>query len=147
MKIAINKCYGWFQLSIMAQKRIAEILWKTAYFFHREYDDDLNVTYTLMDYQDLNNKTSTMLECYTVSTLPDDIDTISDKDYDAITLPNYTDYDNRSLPELIQVIEELWSDVSNHISNIKIVEIPDDVKWHINDYDWIETIHEDHRSW
>ena len=32
-------------------------------------------------------------------------------------------------------------------SYLKIVEIPDDVEWEIDDYDGIETIHEVHRSW
>ena len=31
--------------------------------------------------------------------------------------------------------------------NDKIIEIPDDIEWEIDNYDGIESIHEKHRSW
>jgi hypothetical protein len=37
--------------------------------------------------------------------------------------------------------------VNGRFSNLKIVEIPDDVEWQIDDYDGMETIHEKHRMW
>ena len=34
----------------------------------------------------------------------------------------------------------------NH-ANLKIVEIPGDVKWHVEEYDGNEWVAEDHRTW
>lgn len=49
---------------------------------------------------------------------------------------------------LIQCIEELGSDVaSGSCAKLKIVEIPDDVDFVIDEYDGSETIHEKHHSW
>lgn len=54
---------------------------------------------------------------------------------------------NRSDPDLIAVIEESLQNVSGRHSDIKIVEIPDDVKWHIEYYDGLEHVAENHRTW
>ena len=48
----------------------------------------------------------------------------------------------RDDPMLIQVVNELGEG-----SGLKVVEIPEDVKWKIHDYDGIESIHEIHRIW
>lgn len=49
--------------------------------------------------------------------------------------------------ELIKVIEELGKDASGLYSSLKIIEIPDDVKWHIAEYGGREHIAENHRIW
>ena len=49
---------------------------------------------------------------------------------------------------LIQIIEEYGSDkISGICSDLKIVDIPDDVEWEISDYDGNESVEELHRSW
>jgi hypothetical protein len=48
---------------------------------------------------------------------------------------------------LIEVIEQLGDLASNSGSELKIVEIPDDIKWYISDFGGLESIHECHRSW
>jgi hypothetical protein len=49
---------------------------------------------------------------------------------------------------LIEVIEKLGiGKASDRFSEIKIVEIPANVKWKISEYDGMETIEEEHRSW
>lgn len=54
----------------------------------------------------------------------------------------------RSDPRLISAIEKIGEkESSGSMSAIRIVDIPDDVQWEINNYDGIETIHEKHRSW
>ena len=59
------------------------------------------------------------------------------------------DYDdNRTAPELIKLIEEKGSEYcSDNGAKLKVVEIPDDVDWYIDEYDGVETIEEVHRSW
>lgn len=53
----------------------------------------------------------------------------------------------RAAPELVQIVEELGSDAAGSFAELEIVEIPDDVKWYISEYDGVETIEEIHRSW
>jgi hypothetical protein len=49
---------------------------------------------------------------------------------------------------LIAVIEEMGvAEASGKYAEITIVEVPDDVKWHIDEYDGIEHVAEDHRTW
>ncbi len=54
---------------------------------------------------------------------------------------------DRSDPDLIAVIEELRQKAPERYSEIGIVEIPDDVKWHIEEYDGLEHVAENHRTW
>ena len=59
-----------------------------------------------------------------------------------------TDHDiARDDPMLIQTIETLGDDASDSLSSLKVVEIPDDVKWQIQEYDGIEWVAEQHRTW
>ena len=55
--------------------------------------------------------------------------------------------DNRTDPKLVECVETLGDIASGSYSKLKVVEIPDDVKWEIRDYDGIESIHEVHRVW
>lgn len=48
---------------------------------------------------------------------------------------------------LVQVVEELGENANGWAAELKIVEIPDDVKWHIHEYDGVEHVAEDHRTW
>ncbi len=55
---------------------------------------------------------------------------------------------DRADPQLIAIIEELGEEVaSGPHAQLKVVEIPDDVQYTIDDYDGIESIHEVHRAW
>jgi len=53
----------------------------------------------------------------------------------------------RSNEDLIKVVEKLKEKASGKLSELIIVEIPEDVDYEIDDYDGMETIHEEHRSW
>lgn len=55
--------------------------------------------------------------------------------------------ENRSAPELVQVVEELSDKANGSFAKLEVVEVPDDVEWYIRDYDGLETIEEVHRSW
>ena len=94
IKVAINGCYGGWELS------------KEAYeFLGLEWDD------FGYKYRDMDNKT-------------------------------------RTDPKLIECIETLGDKVNGWSgAKIKIVEIPDDIKWFISEYDGRECVEEDHRIW
>lgn len=58
----------------------------------------------------------------------------------------WIDY-NRDWPLLIQCVEELGDKASGKHATLKIVEIPDDVEYEIEEYDGNEHIAEAHRTW
>jgi hypothetical protein len=60
---------------------------------------------------------------------------------------NYSRTDNRDCTELVRVIEELGERAGTKYAALKIVEIPCDVEWHIEEYDGRESVAENHRSW
>lgn len=54
---------------------------------------------------------------------------------------------DRDDPALISVVEEMGEKAFGKYANLKVVEIPDDVQWYIDEYDGMEHIAEDHRTW
>lgn len=54
---------------------------------------------------------------------------------------------SRDDPDLVAAVETLRERASNTFSALRVVEIPDGVRWHIADYDGLEHIAEDHRTW
>lgn len=53
----------------------------------------------------------------------------------------------RDNPELIRVIEEMGDAANGVCAQLRIVEVPDDAEWHIDEYDGNEHVAENHRSW
>ena len=64
---------------------------------------------------------------------------------------NENDFIDRNIPRddpyLVKVVRELGMSANGGTSNLKVVEIPGDVKWIIQDYDGVEWIAEEHRTW
>lgn len=111
MKVAINTCFGGFNLSNKAFEKLLEIKG--------------------IEYIKIDNGVG-----YVEYTKKDD--------------PNYylSEYEfSRSDEDLIRVIEELGEEANGNFSELKIVEIPDDIKFTIEDYDGKEHIAEVHRTW
>lgn len=54
---------------------------------------------------------------------------------------------DRSDPDLIAVVEHFGENANGWASKLKIVEIPDDVKWYVEEYDGMEHVAEEHRTW
>ena len=48
---------------------------------------------------------------------------------------------------LVQVVEELGYKANTRHSELKVVEIPDNVDWDIGEYDGTEWVAEKHRTW
>ena len=69
------------------------------------------------------------------------IDEIKDGNY-------FSDRDiKRNDAALVEVVNELGEKANGSCSELKIVEIPDDVEWIIEEYDGKEWVSEDHRRW
>lgn len=61
------------------------------------------------------------------------------------------DFHDRDIPRddpyLVKVVKELGMGANGAHANLKIVEIPGDVAWHIAEYDGNEWVAEDHKTW
>lgn len=55
--------------------------------------------------------------------------------------------DHRTDLKLVECVETLGDIASGSLAELKVVEIPDDVDWYIDEYDGIEWIAETHRTW
>jgi hypothetical protein len=65
-----------------------------------------------------------------------------------ITDENFWYYDiPRDCPVLVAMIEEQGTAVNGGFADLKIVEIPEDVNWYIEEYDGMEHVAERHRTW
>lgn len=139
MKIVINRCYGGFGLSdkacemIMKRKGLSCFRYKLTKL---EYKDGVN-EYTRCE--SFNN--NDLFTHYQTIDLGEKVD----------ELPNETYWWHgkikRTDPDLIAVVEELGDEANGLYAELKIVEIPDNIDWELDNYDGIETIHEVHRSW
>jgi hypothetical protein len=56
-------------------------------------------------------------------------------------------FTGRDDPRLVAVVEELGVKANGYFAELKVVAIPDDVSWHIEEYDGCEWVAEDHRTW
>ena len=54
---------------------------------------------------------------------------------------------DRSNPALVKCVEALGDKASGELSRLKVVEIPDDVEWEVDEYDGVEWVTEKHRKW
>ena len=65
-----------------------------------------------------------------------------------ITDPDFYYYDiPRDCPVLVAMIEEQGTAINGGFADLRIVEIPDDVDWYIEEYDGNEHVAERHRTW
>ena len=53
----------------------------------------------------------------------------------------------RNCPHLVQTVQELGEQAWGPHAELKIVEVPDGVEWHIQEYDGSECVAETHRTW
>jgi hypothetical protein len=134
MEVVINDCYGGFGLSPFGKVEYLKRKGKVCCFYrlitkgrYEKYTPNIKEKeYYITTTLDLGN------------VVPD-----FPKDY-------YFDDDGieRNDTDLIHIIEEFGSEkVSGYFANLKIIEIPDDVDWDIEEYDGAEWIAEKHRVW
>ena len=136
MKVILNKCYGGFDVSdkgykLYAQKKhIPLYLYKgnysTGYYEKRSgaMNNRFGFIYFTKDFGDCFKPTDEDFK-YSLS--------LSDK--------------HREDSTLIEVVEELGKEASGRFGDLVVVDIPDGMKYVIDDYDGIETLHEDVPVW
>lgn len=164
MKVVVNRCFGGFSISPKAIKRMAELNGKECYFFKGYSIGELepitfeeaqknNFSISAFTVPDPNQYLLTFTNKSGLpefKTIPWEKMTKKQREeqntrYAEIIIENRPE--NRADPLLVQVVEELGEEADGACASLRIVEIPDDVKWFIDDYDGQETIREEHRSW
>jgi len=138
-KIVINACFGGFSLSHKAVMEYAKIKNIKLYSYTSSRNKDGSYKYS--EFSPPKHKKDHIFIHYYRKPLdtkkPDDGDTFyfSNRDIE------------RNDPALVEVVEKLGSDANGSCANLKVVEIPDDVKWEIDEYDGSEQVHEISRKW
>jgi len=142
-KIVVNRCYGGFGLSLKAQEEYLKLIGKEAHFYitskykhrdgvgeHKKFDsenDEMPLSVHVL--------TKDFGETFEEFGKEQNDSYFSDSDI------------KRDDPKLIEIVERLGEESNGNFAKLKIVEIPDDVKWVIDDYDGMESVEEAHRSW
>ncbi|WP_155983860.1 hypothetical protein [Paenibacillus sp. 1-18] len=120
MEIVINRCFGGFGLSTAAFHKLIELGWRvTVYTEDVEYADP----------------TAELV--------------VSEPSFG---FPPYHFISNktkeiRTNKDVIAVVKALGDKANGPCAKLKIVEVPDDIEWHITNYDGLETVAEEHRVW
>jgi hypothetical protein len=138
MKVVINACHGGFGLSEKAVVRLFELKGKPVW----------------------PEKTSYGFNNYYVVPSEKRVTKIPDKDFYDLPMDKRQEYNEacsnetfdergiyRADPLLVQVVEELGEEAGGRFASLKIVEIPDDVEWEVEEYDGDEWVSEKRRTW
>jgi len=143
MKIVINKCFGGFGLSYEAVMLYAKLKGISMYAFKEKR----NPNGSLIDfnkknrYELYNPKKDKKPFVIHYSTKP-----LKNGDYQKDTYFSETEI-RRNDPILVQVVEKLGEKANGSCAALKIVEIPNNVEWEIEEYDGFEHIAEKHKIW
>jgi len=149
MKVVINVCHGGFSLSPKAVRYYAQLQGRECYFYETKLDGDFSLE--LLS-EEQASKIYTDPIAFDVPDMDARYAEACSADQIAgnrVWKQHYLDDrpEDRSDPLLIQVVEELGDQAAGKYAQLKVVEIPDDVKWYIDEYDGWEHIAENHRTW
>ena len=141
-RVAINVCHGGFGLSALACQEYLKLIGKPCYFFKMTTQRD--------KYEVLSLEEASKTAFFTVYFVSDPLREIiiqenGSSNYRELTF--HEDGLSRDDPNLIKVIETLGEKANGRFSQLKIVEIPDNVEWTIDEYDGAEWVAEKHRTW
>lgn len=137
MKVVINRCFGGFGLSLAGYKMLLSLKNLPCYFYKQtkyEWQDGRN------EYKKVDETEKDQLFVFPTTT-----------DYGDAT-PGFPDvWDrhgiDRADPDLVKTVEVLGKIANGPCSDLKVVDVPDDVEYEIEEYDGLERIAEKHRTW
>ncbi len=140
--VVINKQHGGFGLSQAGIERYLEI--KGLEFWAEEnqrFSSLVGPRYWLVpEQQRLDDPEATQWHSMTIAERQQHNQTYSQQVFSDRELA-------RDDPVLVQVVRELGSEASGRHAELKVVEIPADVEWTIEEYDGLEWVAEKHRTW
>jgi len=144
-RIVINTCYGGFHPSAKAIMRWAELSGIEMHVINeinmmkRNWNEPAH-------YKEITIEEAKSLYFVNFCTKPLNPDgTIPDKSFWSWNINDEKKF--RTDPYFIQAVEELGVEANSEVSKLRIVEIPDEVEWIIEEYDGVEWIAETHRTW
>ena len=146
MKLVVNRCYGGFRLSDKAyewlgQRGIPIVPYYPSTRVNQRFVEDPR-----------NNKNNGKV-IFDRKISPKDPDNVLDTEERTIlAMGRYWDgwtrmEEHRGDPLVVQCVEALGKDASSSLSELEVVNIPDGIQWRLDDYDGIESVEEQHRSW
>lgn len=137
MKIVINVCFGGFGLSHEAMLRYAEIKGVTLY---PEQDKWGNYTYWTVPADQRPKDVEGMWHAMSLAERK--------AHNEAYSKAHIYDRDfARNDLTLVRVVEEMGDRAAGRHAKLKVVEVPDDAQWEIDEYDGNEHVAEKHRTW
>jgi len=136
-KIVINECYGGFSLSDKAYERLIEMGIPV-----REYIKQPRNSETGLYEKVPENEGEIIFD----RLLGDQDDTMTQSML-KLSGRYWETWITRDDLRIVQVVEELGDAASGKCADLKVVEIPNDAKWQIEEYDGIEWIAEKHKTW
>ena len=142
MKVILNKCYGGFGCSdacyrLYARKKGIEVY---PYRLDTVREKGKGCIYKKVEEKDCDGAWESYFR-------KDFGDSFVDKEVDAWSELVWLNTSHREDPVLIECIEELGEKANGKYSRLEVVEIPDGLDYVIDDYDGIETLHENVRCW
>lgn len=140
MKVVINKCYGGYGLSVEAMKLYAKKANKPIFGYVEDWENDWKPSgeRALLRESEQNH--------WIVYWLAEDIG--DSPTHEQLNAAKWFEGDEgRNDPILVEVVEELGERANGDHADLKVVEIPDDVDYVIEEYDGTEWISETHRTW
>lgn len=143
MNIVVNKCYGGFGLSHEAVMKYAEKKGMKLYPYVDKIDKNLlRVKDAYIPLTDKIKEEHSLIYYFTKPLVngkwPNEN---NEKTY------FYEREIERNDPALVEVVKELGNKANGSCARLEIVEIPDDVKWEIDEYDGQEWVQEQCRKW
>lgn len=134
-KVVINKCFGGFGLSPQAvlwlykngMKEIASPV--KEYFGDKDYSEDLN------KWKEFKKNRKKQAALFLTVFSPDEKFVLSVRP------------EKRDNPLLIKCLKTLGKKAWGDFAELKVVSIPANIKWKIEEYDGIEWVAEEHRTW
>ena len=130
-EIVINKCWGGFGLSHKAMMRYAKLSGFPLYAYTDKRDKEGNLLSGRVEVKNLTGEEWI-------------IDYYKDRNFKKYFSDDDIKRDNKIL---VKVVKELKEEANGSCAKLKIVKIPADVRYEIEEYDGMESIHEKHKSW
>lgn len=148
MKVVINRCFGGYGLSVKAILEIAKRKGLTFFPYVIDWEKG-NEVYIKADE---NCREFHFARYTTVDNGPQVMFNDMKGEYNFghfgyLAFDSYYGDWSRTDPDVVAVVEELGERADGSFSALGVVDIPDDVRFTIDEYDGMETIEEVHRSW
>ncbi len=141
MKVVINACYGGFSLSPEATLE----LWKRG---------GPVVATPVAEYYGKSGNAAAGLESWRMYLANPALrrslahTTVFSPDETLVLYAGRCDGDSiRANADLVKLVDEMGEAANGACAKLKIVEVPDDADWEIDEYDGFERVAEKHRSW